>query len=107
PPRCLLILDESVLHRRLGSPEVTIGQLRELLALTREPYLSLRVVPLADTAVMAMLGVFFILDLGDDENAVLYRENVLQDEIIHNPDDVAYHRQLFDQIWRTALPEDA
>ena len=107
PPRYLLILDESVLYRRLGGTDVMIEQLRELLALTRQPYLALRVVPLADTAVMAMLGVSSILDLGDDENAVLYREGVLQDEIIHNPDDVAYHRQLFDQIWRTALPEDA
>lgn len=107
PPRCLLILDESVLHRRLGSSEITADQLRRLLALTREPYLSLRVVPLADTAVMAMLGVFFLLDLGDDEDAILYREGVLQDEIIHHPDEVSYHRQLFDQIWHTALPEDA
>ena len=36
-----------------------------------------RIVPFADAAIMAMLAPFTLLDFGDEENALLYREGIL------------------------------
>jgi hypothetical protein len=63
--------------------------------------------PLADAAIMAMLGPFTLFDLGDEENAVLYRESVLMDEVVHGGETIRRHRGYFEQMWSTALSEDA
>jgi transcriptional regulator with XRE-family HTH domain len=107
PPDYLLMFDESVLYREIGGPQVMSEQLRELLVHMHKPNVKLRVVPMADAASLTMLGQFTIFDLGDEENAVLYHESIIQDEIIHSPDLIRFHRQQFDQKWDQALDEDA
>jgi transcriptional regulator with XRE-family HTH domain len=103
PPQYLLILDESVLYRSVGGPKVMAEQLREMLAVMEHPEIIVRVLPLADAAVMATLGPFTIFDLGDEEDAVLYRESYLQDEIVHASGTVRRHRRIFEQIWEQLL----
>lgn len=107
PPHYLLLLDESVLHREVGGHQVMADQLQALLDLSDKPTLTVRVLPLADAAVMATLGPFQIFDLGDEENAVLYRENYLQDEIVHTTEAVRRQRRIFEQFWDSSLTEDA
>lgn len=105
-PHYLLILDESVLLREVGGPRVTAEQLRALLVSMRERHVVMRVLPLAAGAFM-MLGQVVIFDLGDEENAVLYRESILADEIIHLASHVRFHRQIFEQMWERSLSEEA
>jgi hypothetical protein len=62
---------------------------------------------MAEAAALTMLGSFTIFDLGDEENAVLYHESIIQDEIVHNSDLIRFHRQHFDQKWSQALDEEA
>jgi transcriptional regulator with XRE-family HTH domain len=107
PPDYYLMLDESVLFREMGGPQVMSEQLRELLVHMRKPNVRLRVVPMADAIMLTMLGQFTIFDLGDEENAVLYHESIIQDEIVHSPDLIRFHRQHFDQKWDQALDEQA
>jgi transcriptional regulator with XRE-family HTH domain len=107
PPHYLLLLDESVLHREAGGHRVMADQLQALLDLSRTSALTVRVLPLADAAVMATLGPFQIFDFGDEENAVLYRENYLQDEIIHTAEIVKRQRRIFEQFWNSSLTEEA
>ncbi|MEV1286954.1 helix-turn-helix transcriptional regulator [Micromonospora sp. NPDC049679] len=106
PPRYLFVLDESVLSRLVGGPRVMAEQLRHLLHLIEKPQITVRVVPLADAALTGMLGPFTIFDLGDEENAVLYRETILLDEIMHTGEAIHRHRGYFDQMWETALGEE-
>lgn len=67
-----------------------------------------RVVPLVAAAQLAMLNEFIIIDLGDeDENAVLYREAQLEDQIDESPEMVRLYRGRFERMWNAALSEEA
>ncbi len=107
PPDYYVMLDESVLFREIGGARVTAEQLQKLLVQIRRPHIKLRVAPMAQPGTLTMLGQFAIFDLGDEENAVLYHESIIQDEIIHNTDLIRFHRQRFDQSWEKALNEEA
>jgi transcriptional regulator with XRE-family HTH domain len=107
PPQYFLILDESVLLRDIGGSEVMAEQLHELLTFARRPNVMMRILSLVDGAKMAMAGSFVIFDVGDEENAVLYRETALGDEIYHSWEKVKRLRDLFEQMWEQALSEDA
>jgi transcriptional regulator with XRE-family HTH domain len=107
PPEYFLMLDESALFREVGGPRVMAEQLRQLLVHIHKSRITVRVVPMAEAAALTMLGSFTIFDLGDEENAVLYHESIIQDEIVHNSDLIRFHRQHFDQKWSQALDEEA
>jgi hypothetical protein len=104
-PDIYLLLDESVLHRPLGGVEVMAEQLHRLLAVMRRPNVHVRVVPFGNGALVAMLGPFLICDLGDEENAVLYRESLLLDEVVHTGEAQMRHRMYFEHLWHASLSE--
>lgn len=79
PPTYLLLMDESVLHREVGGREVMAEQLRHLLSLVAKGAMTARIVPYKRSAPIAMLNHFIVSDIGDDDNAVLYREGRLTD----------------------------
>jgi transcriptional regulator with XRE-family HTH domain len=102
-----LVLDESVVLRRVGGPALMAAQLRTLLDLMRTANLQVRIIPLAEGAIVGQLGNFTVLDLDGDENAILYRE-VARDDIIRDTHDlVQQYRQAFDQMWDVALMPEA
>ena len=107
PPDYLLTLDESVLYRKVGGPKVMVEQLEHLLDLMKNPKIMIRVVPFTEGAAIAMLGAFTIMDLGDEENAVLYRESNILDEVVHTTGVIARHRRIFEQLWAASLSEGA
>jgi transcriptional regulator with XRE-family HTH domain len=109
PPQYLLVIDESVILRQIGGPQVLAEQLQRFLEEIENGRLRCRVLPHADPALAALLGPFRLLDLGDDNddsNAVLYREAQARDEILQDPDEVARHRRIFEQMWENALHDD-
>lgn len=106
-PDYLLVLDESVLWREVGGPRVMAEQLRELLLVMQKPKVRVRVMRFADAAIMAILNPFIVFDLGDEENAVLYREILLNDEIAHTREMIQRYRRYFEQMWDLALGEEA
>jgi transcriptional regulator with XRE-family HTH domain len=107
PPDIYFIFDESVLHRPVGGVEVMAEQLRHLLVIMRRPTVHVRVVPFAKGALVAMLGPFLICDFGDEENAVLYRESLLLDEVVHAGEALMRHRGYFEHLWQESLGEAA
>ncbi len=107
PPLYLLMIDESVLFREVGGPVVMADQLRMILRLVAETSILVRVVPFVAAASIALLGPFTLLDLGSDQNAILYRESYLVDEIVHTRRTLARHRTVFEQLWAVALDHQA
>ncbi len=98
-----LVLDESVVLRRVGGSAVMAAQLRLLLEMIQTANLYVRIIPLADGALVGQLGNFIVLDLEGDENAILYRE-VPPDDIIRDTHDVVQqYRQAFEHMWGVAL----
>jgi transcriptional regulator with XRE-family HTH domain len=106
-PAYFLILDESVLLRVFGGARVMAEQLQQLLGYAERPGITIRVVPMANAANLPMLGAFTLFDLGDEENAVLYHEGAIEDEIIHNQDLIQFHRDRFEQMWEQSLSKEA
>jgi transcriptional regulator with XRE-family HTH domain len=57
PPRVVAVIDELVLHRQLGSPQVMAGQCRRLLALSERPQVSVQVVRGASAGLGGMVAL--------------------------------------------------
>lgn len=106
PPRCIIVLDESTVSREVGGPGVMIEQLRELLQRGQDPNIEIRILPLVDAAFVASAAPFFLVEL-DDQDAVLYRENYMTDELIDAPAEVARYRDLMRQVLAKSLSVEA
>jgi transcriptional regulator with XRE-family HTH domain len=108
PPEYRLLLDESVLLRAIGGPETAAEQFDGLIEASRWPNVHLRILPLDDGIMMGNSGYFQVLDLSDDaSDAVLYRETYLHDEVVEEPAEVRYYRDVFERFWPRALDEEA
>jgi hypothetical protein len=107
-PEYHLVLDESVIKRRIGSAQVTAEQLEDVARLSQLPKVRIRLVPFTRGGYLPALGPFQVLSFGDEANEdVLYRETAMGDELIHDDERVAFHRKLFGDLWEQALSEAA
>jgi transcriptional regulator with XRE-family HTH domain len=75
PPDVTVVLDESVLHRLVGSREIMQEQLAELAGLSERAYITVQVVP-ADNGANAGLGGALNLASGDGTPDVLHMDAV-------------------------------
>jgi len=100
PPDYRLLLDESVLYRPLGGPQVYAAQLENLLADSRSGRIDLRIAPFEVAAQFVVAVPFTVLSLADGEGeSMLYRESYLVDELVHDTEKVSRHLEIFDQLW--------
>ena len=107
-PEYFLVLDEAVVKRRFAGPEATAEQLEYIVEVARKPNVHIRIVPFDRGAEMVAPGSFIIVDLADDdESSVVYRESYNTDEVLHDPAEARFHREVFDNLWRISLTEDA
>jgi transcriptional regulator with XRE-family HTH domain len=75
-PELLFVLDEAVLRRPVGGPDMMRAQLNKLQQLAERPNITIEVVPFSAGAHPGMKGSFVILELPDAyENDVLFLEN--------------------------------
>ncbi|MEV4277189.1 helix-turn-helix domain-containing protein [Actinoplanes xinjiangensis] len=104
PVTFLLMVDESVLRRTIGGPEVFAEQLRHLKHNAESGYVRIRMVPFSLDASLTNNASFDLLQLGQGE--VLYRETGLNDEMIEDRETIAKHRARYDRVWREAAGEE-
>ena len=107
PVRYLVLLDESVVMRDVGGPSVMVDQLRQTLDHTASGHVNVRIIPYRDGAPFAVMGGFVLLDLIDAENAILYQESYVVDQIVQTQDAVLPYRSLFERMWELSLSEAA
>jgi transcriptional regulator with XRE-family HTH domain len=119
PPRVDLVLDEAVLRRAIGGPDVHRAQLAHLADLvagskgatqgstseTHGSTIRLHIVPFSAGA-MTALGSFVILEFPDPADAdVVYLESAIEDMIIiDRPDDTRPYHDEFEELRKLALP---
>ena len=75
PPDVVVVLDESVLHRLIGSPQVMFDQLSEIAGLSTRPYISVQVVPAGNGANAGLGGALNIAG-GDGTPDVVHMDAV-------------------------------
>ncbi|ASW54951.1 hypothetical protein CIK06_13270 [Plantactinospora sp. KBS50] len=103
-PRMHFLLDEAVLHRRVGTAEVMAGQLGHMVEVAAFPEATIQVVPFSAGAHAGMETTFAILDFADKEAAsIVHVEDVFGDIQLERPHEIERSAQVFDRVAAVAL----
>ncbi len=108
PPRLWVVLDETVLRRRVGGPDVMRGQLTKLIEAASLPNITLQVLPFAAGPHQAMFGMFYVFRFPSPElQDVAYGENMTSAFYLDKPEDVGAYAVAMDRICAMAAsPEE-
>ena len=106
PPMLWIVIDEAVLHRCIGSPEITRDQLLRLADLAQRPKVTIQVVPAEVGAHVGLLGAFAIATF-DHATAIVYLESPDQGQTTDKHATVAAISLTFDTLRAEALPRGA
>ena len=102
-----VVLDEAVLHRVVGGPDVMAGQLRHFNAIAKRPNVTLQVIPFSIGAHPAMENMFNIIEFGDVAPPVVYVEGLMGWLFLERENDVRRYAQVFKYLCEVALdPKD-
>ncbi|MFI1528624.1 helix-turn-helix domain-containing protein [Streptomyces griseus] len=105
-PDLSVVICESVIRRRVGTPETMRGQLEALLAFTTTPTVLLQVLPLDSGAHGLMDGSLSILT-ASDRRVIAYTEGIQSGAIIEEPGAVGTLSRFYDVLSATALGQAA
>ncbi|MFD3843812.1 DUF5753 domain-containing protein, partial [Streptomyces sp. NPDC058642] len=106
--RLWVVLDESVLHRVVTSPDVMREQLEHLNALGAEPYVSVQVLPLTAGAHPGLSGPFSLLQSADSTAAkVVHLPRFTSDLYLEEPSDVRLYSGMYDHLQAQALDPES
>jgi transcriptional regulator with XRE-family HTH domain len=109
-PELHFIIDEAVLLRYVGDPEIMIGQWEAILEKAKLPNVTVRVLPLGPRAKKAhrgMRGSFSLLELPGDDGRVLVLEEPLRDVMIRDGEqDIENYVKAFGVLQELAMSEE-
>jgi Domain of unknown function (DUF5753)/Helix-turn-helix domain len=98
PPRLWMVIDESVLHRTLGSAAMLKKQVDRLLELTELSHISLQVIPFAKSGYVAE-GAFSILRFAETELPdIAYIEHLTGALYLERLDEIEVYGRAFDRL---------
>jgi transcriptional regulator with XRE-family HTH domain len=99
-----LILDESVVRRTIGGPEVMRGQLARLVEASRKPNVTLQVLPFSSGSHAGLRGSFSILEFPERADSdVAYVESVAGIIYLEKEREVRHCAEAFDRLRAAAL----
>lgn len=104
PPRFHVVLDEAVILRIVGGPDVMARQLEHLIHLNGRGNITIQVHPFTAGAYGTMSGQVMILEFPDDEDpASVYLEYPAGGEWVEDPASVETFRTVFDEAVKASL----
>lgn len=107
PPEYWAVIDEAVLHRSVGGPEVMGEQLARLREVAELPHVTIQVVPFATGAHSGMEGPFLILSFPEQADPdVVYVDSTPTGLYLEAVADVHRYALMFDHLRATALKPD-
>jgi transcriptional regulator with XRE-family HTH domain len=107
PPQAFFILDESVVRRLVGGSRVMANQLEHLVAMSRQPSVSIQVLQFSAGAHPALAGPFIHLEFQENDPDVIFVENTLNDWLWRDdPEITAKYREQFWMLEDMATPPD-
>jgi transcriptional regulator with XRE-family HTH domain len=104
PPELSFVIDESVLLRAIGGPDVMRAQLERLVELAQRPHVAIRVLPLSLGEHVGLRGPFALLKFaGTHDPDVVYIEQRRGDALFQEEAEViANHQRLFVELEKRA-----
>ncbi|KAF4407747.1 MULTISPECIES: helix-turn-helix transcriptional regulator [Streptomyces] len=106
PPRLWVILDEAVLRRTVGGPDVQRGQLAHLVAMAARSRVVLQVLPFSAGAHPGVDGALTLLSFTDEQD-VAYCEGYGSSQLIDSAPEVEECDFRYDLVRAAALSPDA
>ena len=108
PPAFDAVVDESVLHRVVGSPAVMLEQLLKLREVSVLPNVSFRVIPYEAGLPPALNAKFIVLHFAlPTIPDVIYIELLTHDTYVEDPEDVERYKDIFTALSAVAAtPEE-
>jgi transcriptional regulator with XRE-family HTH domain len=104
-PNVLVVLDELVLHRLIGTPKITYDQLVQVADMSARPYISVQVVPAGTGAHAGLDGAFAIATV--DGNPDIMHIDAVEGLTIETSATVRKAAIVFDRVRSDALPRSA
>jgi transcriptional regulator with XRE-family HTH domain len=102
-----VVIDESVLRRQVGDPEVMQGQFALLVEMADRPNITLQVLPLTAGPHLALTGVFTIVRFPEKiAFEIVFVENMTSDLFIENENEVHRYSLAFGRLLELALGEN-
>jgi transcriptional regulator with XRE-family HTH domain len=104
PPRIWSVMDEAVLRRPVGGPEVMSAQLRHLVEVAERPQVTLQVVPFARGGHAGASGSFAVLRFEEpDLPDLVYIEQLTGAVYLEQRPDVEHYLEVMDHLSGEAL----
>jgi transcriptional regulator with XRE-family HTH domain len=109
PPKVSVVLNEGVLARRVGGPEITRAQLEHLVRERDRANIVIQVLPFSGGAHPAMVGPFTMLTFLDPADpGVVNVENVMGALALEQPEEI----RAYEEVWgalqaRAVSPDDS
>lgn len=102
PPLLWAVLDESMLYRRIGSPEIMRGQIAAVMAAMENRHVSVQIMPGDVTATAGLSGAFVIASVeGGTDTA--YVDCAVEGRVTDHPRDVAEIRMRYEELRTEAM----
>ncbi|GAA0948500.1 helix-turn-helix transcriptional regulator [Actinocorallia libanotica] len=105
PPEIVLVLDETILHRPIGTPEMRRKQLEHLASLAGHPNITIQIVPKKTGSYAGIMGAFTLMEFDDGPN-ITYTESHVDGQIIDHHEKVMRYNIRFSLIRGAAMSAD-
>ncbi len=105
-PLLLALIDEGVLHRPIAPPAVMRGQLARLLTLSRQPNITIQVVPYEAGGHTGLLGAFSVAEMGN-RDAIVFVEDIADGRVFEDDATLSQVALRFKSLQSEALPKGA
>ncbi|SPF05204.1 helix-turn-helix domain-containing protein [Streptomyces sp. MA5143a] len=106
PPLSWAILDEAVLHRPIGGPEVMRGQLTRLLEFSGHRWMRVQVLPYRAGEHTSLDGAFNLLRFEDDPD-IIYTEDLISGHMTADPGAIREAARRYAHLQAAALSVEA
>jgi transcriptional regulator with XRE-family HTH domain len=107
PPRVHVVLNEAVLRRRVGGPEVMREQIQHLMAERDRANVTVQVLPFEAGAHPAMVGPFVMMTFLDPGDlGVVHLENATGSLALETPEELRAYEEFWDDIQASAYSPD-
>ncbi len=107
PPEYWVVLEETVLRRPIGGPQVMRGQIEHLIECAARPDVTIQVLPFAAGWHPAMYGMFNIFRFPDDTLPdVVYSEALTSAYYLNKPEETTQYTEALDRMGAQAATPD-
>jgi transcriptional regulator with XRE-family HTH domain len=108
PPTLWAILDEAVLRRPIGGPDVLRRQLLRLVEVSERSTVTIQVLPFAVGAHRALAGSFAILEFpGESDHPLVYSEGMTGGVFRSKSEEVQSYSTSFESLYESALDPES